>query len=134
MSHDSERADAPSQWLLNARADLSLARVKLPQEGLYEHLCFHAEQAAEKSLKAILLKYRIDFPFTHNLQILLDLLPKEINVPKEILKAVELNPYAISTRYPGTTEPVTEQEYRESILIAEAVLKWAEFIIGGFER
>ena len=82
MSHDSERSDAPSQWLANARADLALAKVNLPPEGLYEHLCFHAEQAVEKSLKAILLKYRVDFPFTHNLQALLDLFPEEINTPQ----------------------------------------------------
>jgi HEPN domain-containing protein len=129
MSHDSERSDAPSQWLANARADLALAKVNLPPEGLYEHLCFHAEQAVEKSLKAILLKYRVDFPFTHNLQALLDLFPEEINTPQEILEAVELNPYAVATRYPGTIEPVTETEYREAIRIAERIFKWAESII-----
>ena len=73
MPHDPDRADAPDRWLANARADLALARVPLPPGGLYEHLCFHAQQAAEKSIKAVLLKYRIDFPYTHNLQTLLNL-------------------------------------------------------------
>ncbi|MHB9036024.1 MAG: HEPN domain-containing protein [Armatimonadota bacterium] len=66
MQRDSGRADAPSRWLRNARADLAIAGIKLPPGGQYEQLCFHAQQAAEKSIKAVLLKLEIDFPFTHN--------------------------------------------------------------------
>ncbi len=50
MPHDSERADAPSKWLSNASADLVIARIELAPGGLHEQLCFHAQQAAEKSL------------------------------------------------------------------------------------
>ena len=57
MPHDSDRADAPSRWLSNARADLAIARITLPPGGLYEQLCFHAQQAAEKSIKAVLLDF-----------------------------------------------------------------------------
>lgn len=129
MRPNPDRADAPERWLENARADLALARVQLPPGGLYEHLCFHAQQAAEKSIKAVLLAAGVDFPFTHDLQALLDLLPAEPPVPPVIAQAVDLNPYAVATRYPGETEPATEDEHREAVRIAEAVLLWAESAI-----
>lgn len=108
MPPSSERADTPLRWLQNAQADLALARIPLPRGVTYEQLCFHAQQAAEKAVKAVLLKCGIDFPFTHNLQALLDLLPKDLTRPKELTEAVDLNPYAVATRYPGEAEPVTE--------------------------
>jgi len=129
MRPDPDRADAPERWLANARADLALARVQLPPGGVYEHLCFHAQQAAEKSLKAVLLARGVEFPFTHNLGALLDLLPPELRVPQTVAEAVDLNLYAVATRYPGESEPATEDDHREAIRIAEAVLQWAESAI-----
>jgi len=129
MRPDPERADAPERWLANARADLALARVQLPPGGLYEHLCFHAQQAAEKSIKAVLLAQGVDFPFTHNLQALLDLLPAGLQVPSAVSEAVDLNSYAVLARYPGETEPATEDDHRDALRIAEAVLQWAQSAI-----
>jgi HEPN domain-containing protein len=129
MQSDKQRADAPLCWLENAQADIALAGVPLPPGGLHEHLCFHAHQAAEKSLKAVLLLRQIEFPFTHNLQVLFDLLPSDICPPSNILEAVALNPYAVATRYPGETEPVTESEYRDAMHLAKAVMQWAEAIV-----
>jgi len=130
MPSEGTRADAPRRWLENARADLTLARVPLPPGGLYEHLCFHAHQAAEKSIKAVLLQLAIGFPYTHNLQALFDLLPAELSTPSHIFEAVILTPYAVATRYPGEMEPVTESDYGEAIRLSETVYKWAEDIIG----
>jgi len=53
MRREGNTNTIPRRWLENARADLALARSPLPLGGLYEHLCFHAQQAAEKSLKAV---------------------------------------------------------------------------------
>ena len=89
-------------------------------------LCFHAQQAAEKSLKAVLLAREIEFPKTHNLRVLRDLLPRTLPVPPEVEQAVELSDYATMARYPGAYEPVTEEEYREAIRLAEAVRDWAK--------
>jgi HEPN domain-containing protein len=52
---DALDANAPARWLKNARADLALASITLPEGVQYEQLCFHAQQAAEKGLKAVLL-------------------------------------------------------------------------------
>ena len=74
MPPEAPDAGAPSRWMDNARADLALARIPLPEGVQYEQLCFHAQQAAEKSIKAVLLQCNVDVPFTHNLQVLLNLL------------------------------------------------------------
>ncbi len=46
---------AIKSWLDNARSDFELACVKKTRKIRYEHLCFHAQQAAEKSIKALFL-------------------------------------------------------------------------------
>ncbi len=129
MQPDKSRADAPARWLDNAGADLALARAGLPPGGLYEHLCFHAQQAAEKSLKAVLLHLGVNPPFTHDLQTLLTLLMPRLVVPPDLADSVELNPYAVVTRYPGETEPVDEDEYEEALHLAERVFTWAESVV-----
>jgi HEPN domain-containing protein len=100
MLHRSGGAGDPRQWLKAAKGDLAYARLPMPEGGMYEP-CFHAQQAVEKSLKAVLLKHEIEFPFTHNLQLLSDLLPQDIELPDSLRDVVELNVYAVLTRYPG---------------------------------
>lgn len=134
MRSDEARADAPQRWLANARADLALAQVPLPEGGLYEHLCFHAHQAAEKSIKSVLLHLGIAFPFTHNLQSLLALLPGHLPIPGAVAESVVLTPYAVATRYPGEMEPVTEEDYREAVLLAQTVYGWAKTVMSAPDR
>ncbi len=117
------------RWLENAHADLSLARAAQPPDGFYEHLCFHAQQAAEKSLKAVLLALGLDVPFTHNIQALLDRLDGHVVLTEHVRNAVDLNPYAVATRYPGESEPVTEDEYLEALRLADAAFGWAAAIV-----
>jgi hypothetical protein len=50
-------------------------------------------------------------------------------VPSDILEAAGLSDYAVSSRYPGTSEPVENEEYREAISLAEALVYWAERVI-----
>jgi HEPN domain-containing protein len=129
MSHDAERADTPLRWLSHARADLALAQTPLPPGGLYEHLCFHAQQAAEKALKAVLIAYDINFPFTHNIQLLIDLLPASLTLPETISVAAELTPYSVTTRYPGEVEKVTEEERDQAVQTAKTVVDWVELVL-----
>jgi len=116
-------------WLRYARADLALARVPLPQSGLYELLCFHAQQAAEKSVKAVLLHYGIEPPRTHNLERLIDLLPTCISRTTVLFQSARLTVYGTAARYPSDAEAVSIEEYQEALRLAEAVVAWAEKII-----
>lgn len=58
------------RWLQFAASDFLLARSR-PTGVLFEMLCFHAQQAAEKAIKAVLIAQEIEFPRTHNLRVLL---------------------------------------------------------------
>lgn len=51
----------PREWLNRARSNLAQARVHSPDVYL-EDLCFNAQQAAEKAIKALLIAYGIRFP------------------------------------------------------------------------
>ena len=120
---------SPADWLRHAYSDLALAStIPLPQI-LLEQLCFHAQQAAEKALKAILIAYGIPVPRTHNLRTLFDLLPVDVPVSPDIQEAAGLSDYAVASRYPGVSESVEAEEYREAVDLAEAVVYWAEHVI-----
>jgi HEPN domain-containing protein len=120
---------SPGAWLRHARSDLAAARARVSDDQLLEHLCFHAQQAAEKALKAVLLAAGVGFPRTHDIQALLSLLPPEVAAPVAVRSAPTLTPYAVEFRYPGLAEPVDESEHREALRLADAVVAWAESII-----
>jgi HEPN domain-containing protein len=113
-----------------ARSDLSVARGAVGPETLWESLCYPAQQAAEKALKAVLIHLGIEPPRMHHIELLLRLLPAEVTYPPELAGAVRLTEYALETRYPGRESFVTEEEYREAVHLAEAVLEWAAEITG----
>lgn len=120
---------SPEDWMRFAYSDLSLAQGPAGPRVIREALCFHAEPAVEKSFKAILLAQGIRFPPTHNLKVLFDLLPRHLNPPPEMEQAVALTDYAVSSRYPGQYEPISEEEYQEAVRLAEAVVLWADTLI-----
>ena len=109
-----------------ARSDLTQAKSQVP--GVYlENLCFNAQQAAEKAIKAVMITRNIEFPYVHDLARLLSLLEDGGEViPEAIRRAGDLTDYATVMRYPARVEPVSEQEYAKAIEIAEAVVHWAE--------
>jgi len=107
----------PTEWLRRARSNLARARAdrSLP-DVLYEDLCFDAQQAVEKSLKALLVHGKIAFPKTHAIADLLTLAQRGgIEIPDEILQASELTEYAVEARYPGLFEDVTQEDYAQGV-------------------
>lgn len=115
-------------WLQRARSDLQLGHAALTTQGVMpEDAAFHAQQCAEKALKALLLHHEIPFPKTHAIEVLLDLLKiREVSVPKGVDEAFELSEYAVQTRYPGEWEPVSKTEARKALERAALVLAWVE--------
>lgn len=114
-----------ADWLRHAESDLALAKVAADGAILYETLCFHAQQAAEKAIKAVLVSRGIVPPRSHNLGMLADLLPDDSPLPECLADMVGLSDYAVGSRYPGVYEPIEESEYREAVELAEAVFLWA---------
>jgi len=113
------------EWLALAKSDLALAQIGKIPAVRYDALCFHAQQAVEKSIKAVLVFEGVDFPGTHNIRVLLDCLPLHIPVPVQALSAAELSIYAVSTRYPGNYEPATGEEYGLACDVARSLVEWA---------
>lgn len=107
------------KWVRYADDDLRIARHSLTlQDSPYRLVAYHAQQCAEKYLKAYLVSQRVDFPFTHNVARLLDLCGGDF---ADLRDAEELTPYAITARYPGEEEDVTQYEAELAIEIADKV-------------
>jgi HEPN domain-containing protein len=118
--------EEPREWLNRAKSDLLLAKTK--KEGIYlEDLCFHAQQAAEKAIKALLIDHGIEFPYIHDIAGLLTLLERAgQDLPKTIREGEKLTRFAVFTRYLGIARPISHKEYEEAIKITEKVIRWVK--------
>lgn len=118
--------DDPREWL--RRAHSSLIQAQTEQPGVYlEDLCFNAQQAAEKALKALLIHLGIRFPYVHDINRLLELLAQAgVEIPEQLFLAGSLSDYAVEVRYPGIAEPVTREDYDESVNQAQMIVAWVE--------
>ena len=95
MTHPKDR------WLLRVREDLQSARVLL-KEGIFSQVCFHAQQAVEKSLKAVFAHKDMEHPRTHSLR---DLSDRVAELAGLSLSGFEkeirfLDQFYVPTRYP----------------------------------
>ena len=95
---------ATAEWVAKAEGDFRTARrehlaAELPN---YDAACFHAQQTAEKYLKARLVEAELVFPRIHDLEALLNLaLPLEPDW-HDLREAVQrLTDMAVEVRYPG---------------------------------
>jgi HEPN domain-containing protein len=105
VPQDRRTAGSSGEWLARSRGDLALAHAPLPEGGFYEDLCFHGQQAAEKSLKAVYLYYEWPFRYVHDLEELITGLRRNgLVISKDIEEAVILTNYAFEARYPGLLE------------------------------
>jgi HEPN domain-containing protein len=96
---------------------------------LYQHLCFHAQQAAEKALKAALVHHGVRIPRSHDLTFLMDLLPRGISLPPALIELPRLTKYAVQQRYPAEVPPPTAKHRREALVLAEETVRWAARLI-----
>ena len=120
---DREIIQKVRQWVEYGDEDLHVARhvMNLTSNIPYRLVAYHAQQCAEKYLKAYLVLHRIDFPHTHRILLLLELCPGKETWEMDLMDAEELTPFAVSARYPGEDEVVTESEAQRSIEISEIV-------------
>ncbi len=121
MSEPEQRAEA-CRWLRFARADLLAAQGSLGRPPLVpRHVCWLAQQAAEKALKALFVFLHVDFPFTHDLDLLRDLLPEGWRVKTACPRLGALTQWAVEARYPSDWAEPTEADARSAVQEAEAV-------------
>ena len=124
--------DRVQRWLDQAATDLAIA-VELRER--YAHqACFHAQQSAEKVLKALLTRVAGDAIPTHELERLMLAFAKlDIVVPDDVrADARSLDKYYISTRYPdalGFADAALAYQPRDAdaaIAGAERVRAWCD--------
>ncbi len=115
------------RWLRYAEDDLRSAEILLKQGGVPRTSCFHAQQAAEKSIKAIFVFLQVDFPLIHDLNRLRDLLPEGWAVKEDFPDLAGLSEWAVEPRYPGDLREATQEDAQAAVEqarnIYEIVLK-----------
>jgi HEPN domain-containing protein len=109
--------NAAKEHLLTAKIDRNPVRVR----------CFHGQRCVELSLKAVLIHHGIEFPLTHTLAKLIELVP--VTPPDVIHEAAGLTPYAVEEMYPDTFTDLDADHAAEAVELALAVLTWAESVV-----
>ena len=120
----SDDARIASRWLSYAEDDLQVADRLLSQPDLApRYTCWLSQQAAEKSLKALLLLETGGYKPTHDLHELVDLLPEPLaeRIPRSGLSL--LTQLYIESRYPGRYAEASSTEGLTAMTTARAVLE-----------
>jgi len=119
--------EAVENWMAFARQDLRMAELAL-EEGIYNQVCFHAQQCVEKALKGWLEQQGQAPPRTHRMADLLALLPA--GLLGELSDAMGLlDRFYIPTRYPDALPGTLpeglpgERDAREALDMARQALE-----------
>lgn len=114
--------DLPGDLLALAREDLAAAEALDRAERVSDApVGFHAQQAVEKALKAAIASRDTDFPFTHDIGLLMQLCQDvELELSADLMEADRLTPYAAAVRY-GLGDP-------RAVATSDA-LRWAALAI-----
>ena len=109
------------KWVEVAEEDLILAKHAFTLESNipYRLIAYHAQQCSEKYLKAFLVSRLIDFPYTHNIEILVDLCERAVNIKEQLKDIFILSQYAAAKRYPGEYRKIKKADAVKAVKLAE---------------
>jgi len=98
-----------------------------------ETIGFHAQQAVEKCLKAVLVLHAVEFRKTHNLDELIDLLHEySLPTPPNMDALDALTPYAVLLRYDfAVNEPVSREQTSD---LVKSIFAWASRLVNEANR
>lgn len=120
----------PRAWAEKAEEDFALARSAYHRKKpLITGVCFHAQQCAEKYMKALLVSRKKGFPMTHDLLILNDLCSGAgifLEIDSKLLNS--LTDYAVRTRYPG--EEPTLEDAKEALATTKLIRNLSRTFLG----
>ena len=117
--------------MIHAERDLKTARLVIQSDWGAATVTYHAQQAAEKSVKALIVSRGGSFPKVHDLGILLARLGDDL--PAGLPDAAdidELTGYAVTDRYPDDLPDVTVADASWALETAEAVLAAVRGVLG----
>ena len=116
-------------WIIKAESDLKTAQILIKEEDPpTDSICFHAQQAVEKLLKAYLTYLDIRAPRTHDIATLLELCSSADEEFKKLdQESLEkLTFYAVEVRYPDDFYQPSIEEAQKAL---EQALSLKEFIL-----
>jgi HEPN domain-containing protein len=119
-----------ARMLLDLAGDDELvARSLLPIAGVTDAaLGFHAQQAVEKALKAVLARRSVEFPYSHDLNGLLGLCRRNnIDVPEDLAKVGHLSVFAVRLRYDA--KPAAHLDRDRALRWAASAVTWARAVV-----
>ena len=117
------RADLARGLLRKSDSDLENARTCLAAGRALDTICFHAQQAAEKALKAYLVAHDVEFPYIHNVEKLIAVCAASDASFGEIAgMGRQLTPYAVELRYDDEFWP-SEETAREALDAAIEIVR-----------
>ncbi|MDI7267301.1 MAG: HEPN domain-containing protein [Myxococcota bacterium] len=129
---DEVKRDFVRQWLRKAEADLGAADLLARHDPyLTDVVCFHAQQAAEKYLKAVLVHHQVEFRKIHDIAQLLDLVAA-VDPPgaASMRDAGKLSAYAVQVRYPTATPEASVEDAAAAIAVAREVRETVLRLLG----
>lgn len=132
MPDDAARLEDVRAWLAKAALDLRAADLELstPAAALWGDVTFHAQQAAEKALKALLAFHDEPFRKTHSIEELGRLCTAIAPALRPVVDAaVPLTAYAWKFRYPGDVDDPGQGEAELAVRLARALVEAVERII-----
>ena len=111
------------EWLRKADTDLAVAERLLSDEAPFcDAITFHCQQAAEKYIKAVLASWDIEFPKTHDLESLLNLVATaNPGLADGLRDVIVLTPYGVELRYPGDRPDASQEEAGDAVRLARQV-------------
>jgi HEPN domain-containing protein len=117
-----EQRDLVNRWWQYATEDLQAAEALL-QNSVFvaRHVCTFAQQAAEKALKTALIVEQVDFPKSHDLDTLRNLLPESWTVQQSFPQLRELTNWVIEARYPVHGDDPTADEAQAAAHLARRI-------------
>ncbi len=120
----------PSEWVARAEEDYAVPLLVIRRKKPWLHTaCFHAQQAAEKYLKAILVSRKHKFPKVHDLiELSKQCSNAGIFLELDVDKLDALSHYAIRVRYPGM--PLAIEDAKEAIATARLVRRFVRKLLG----
>ncbi|MCX5961606.1 MAG: HEPN domain-containing protein [Cyanobacteria bacterium] len=119
-----KHVELANRWLERSNNDIITARqTLLLMNGPTDTPCFHAQQAIEKTFKALLTFHQITFPRTHDLLRLLDLaLPFIPDLDNDREGFADMESYAVDVRYPDLGFDPLRSDAIIALSLAEATV------------
>ena len=125
-----DKRDLALGWLAKAESDLSAANWMLGGEGPFDTACFHAQQAIEKALKALLAFNAQPIPRSHDLDELQRLCLTVYSDPElAALDLAEATDYAVALRYDIEFWP-EKSTAEKAVMLAIRVLEIIRAVMG----